>query len=133
MAQAGVAYRSARQKPQAKVHPGKRRAAQINRAMLWLTTGIVMVCLFVYVGRMAGISADAKEISQIRREISELEEEQQYLEVLLAARQNLTRVRDEAIGRLGMGYPQEGQVQIVSLSGYSTSVNTQTALDNAMP
>ena len=132
MAQAGVAYRSAGQRPR-EVYSRKKRAAQINRTMLWATTGLVMLCLFAYVGRMADISSGAKEINRIRKEISDLKEEQQYLEVVLAARQNLTRVRDEAMGRLGMGYPVEGQVQIVSLSGYSTSAITQTAHDSAMP
>ena len=132
MAQAGVAYRSTKQRPQA-VYSRKKRVARINRMMLWSTTGLVMLCLFAYVGRMADISSGAKEINQLRREISGLKEEQQYLEVVLAARQNLTRVRDEAMGRLGMSYPVEGQVQVVSLSGYSASANMQTAHDNAMP
>ena len=109
------------------------RVAHTNQMMTRLMIGLVTVLLFVYIGRMASISASAKEISRIRQEITQLREEQQYLEVKLAARQDLDRVRDEAVGRLGMKYPEAGQVQIVSLGGYTVNVNPQTALDHAAP
>ena len=142
MAQAGVAYRSAR--PAAAVHgPSsqvnaaarmrRERIERTNKWMLRVTVALIVVSLFVYISRMAAISANAKEIAKIRQEITQLREEQQYLEVKLAARQDLDRVRDEAMGRLGMGYPVEGQVQLVSLGGYMAGGSTQTAHDNAMP
>ena len=98
-----------------------------------MTVALIVVSLFVYISRMAAISANAKEIAKIRQEITQLREEQQYLKVKLAARQDLDRVRDEAMGRLGMGYPVEGQVQLVSLGGYRAGSSTQTAHDHAMP
>lgn len=148
MAQAGVAYRSVH--PSGSTRPAtavRRRPAQesaaarmrrerierTNRVMLRMTAALIVVSLFVYIGRMASISANAKEISKIRQEITQLREEQQYLEVKLAARQDLERVRDEAMGRLGMDYPVEGQVQLVSLGGYLAGSGTQTAHDNAAP
>ena len=148
MAQAGVAYRSTRPsgstRPTTAVrsHPSqasaaarmrRERIARTNRMMLRMTVALIVVSLFVYIGRMASISANAKEIAKIRREITQLREEQQYLEVKLAARQDLERVRDEAMGRLGMDYPVEGQVQLVSLGGYLAGSGTQTAHDNATP
>ena len=131
MAQAGAVYRGA--SAVKSVPSRKARAARINRMMLRVTIALIVICLFVYISRMAAISAAAKEINQIKQGITQLKENQQYLEVMLAARQELDRVRDEAMGRLGMGYPTEGQVQLVSLSGYAPSANTQTAHDNAAP
>lgn len=132
MAQTGAVYRGKVRTSQEK-HLQRKRTIRMNRIMLGATTTLVMLCLFAYISKMAAISSTAKEINQTRKEISNLKEEQQYLEVVLAARQNLDRVRDEATGRLGMNYPAEGQVQVVSLSGYSASVNTQTAHDSTMP
>ena len=131
MAQAGVANRSAARMNAARMR--RIREARINRLMLKLTMALIVVCLFGYISRMTVISAGAKEISKIRQEITKLQEDQQYLEVLLAARQDLDRVRDEAVGRLGMGYPKDGQVYLISLGGYASSANTQTAHDNAAP
>ena len=146
MAQAGVAGRNSyperytpspvrgaahRNVPQANaaVRMRKERIARTNRLMLRVTIALIVVSLFVYISRMAAISANAKEIAKIRQEITQLKEEQQYLEVKLAARQDLDRVRDEAMGRLGMRYPEEGQVQLVSLGGYLAGENWQTAHD----
>ena len=151
MAQAGAVYRggspartSGGARPKNAVRRGMRpgeaaekarrmREARMNRVMLRVTIGVVVVSLFVYITQMAGISANAKEIGRIRKEITQLKEERQYLEVKLAARQDLERVRDEAIGRLGMGYPDEGEVRIISLSGYASNLNTQTVHDNTAP
>lgn len=132
MAQTGAGYRGKVRTPQEK-YLQRKRTIRMNRIMLGATTTLVMLCLFAYISKMAAISSTAKEINQTRKEISNLKEEQQYLEVVLSARQNLDRVRDEATGRLGMNYPEEGQVQVVSLSGYSASINTQTAHDSTMP
>ena len=131
MAQAGAVYRGT---SAVRPVPSRRaRAIRMNRIMLRLTIALIVVCLFVYITRMAAISAAAKEIGKIKQEITQLKEDQQYLEVMLAARQDLELVRDEATGRLGMRYPTEGQVQLVSLSGYAPSANTQTAHDSTAP
>ena len=147
MAQAGVACRGSypvrsaqpiakgemrRNTPQANAAARMRREriARTNRLMLRVTIALIVVSLFVYISRMAAISANAKEIAKIRQEITQLREEQQYLEVKLAARQDLDRVRDEATGRLGMRYPEEGQVQLVSLGGYLVGESRQAAHDN---
>lgn len=148
MAQAGAAYRSVnpagnvrtRTAGAARQHASaanaaarmrRERTARVNQLMLRMTVALIVVSLFVYIGRMAAISANAKEIARIRQDITQLREEQQYLEVKLAARQDLDRVRDEAMGRLGMKYPEAGQVQLVSLGGYVADSGTQTVHDNA--
>ena len=133
MAQAGIVNREEQKARLEAARARRERIARMNRIAFRATTALVVVCLFVYTSRMAAIAAGAKEISSIRQELTALREEQQYLEVKLAARQDLDRVRDEAVGRLGMRYPAEGEVIVVSLSGFNGSTNTQTAHDNTMP
>lgn len=129
MTQAGAAYRGAGRTASVR----RERAARFNRRMLRIAMGLVVLCLFVYIGRMASISAGAKEISRLEAELVKLDEEQKYLQISLAARQNIDRVRDEATGRLGMRYPEEGEVQIVSLNSYASRNNTQTVHDHVAP
>ena len=134
MAQAGVSYRRVAQSAKFRSGvAGQEHAARLNRGILRVAICLVMICLFVYISRMATIASGAKEISQIRQEIAQLKDDQQYLEVMLAARQDLDRVRDEAMGRLGMNYPAEGRVQMISLSGYVTAAGTQTAHEGMNP
>ena len=134
MAQAGITYRCGAQVTKRRfVSAGQERAARLNRGILRAAICLVMICLFVYISRMATIASGAKEISQIRQEIAQLKDDQQYLEVMLAARQDLDRVRDEAMGRLGMNYPAEGRVQMISLSGYVAGGATQTAHEGTNP
>ncbi len=131
MAQAGITYRTGVRCAPGKVPSRRTRAARMNGIMFRLFICLVMVLLFVYIGRMATISSGAKQITQIRRELSDLEEQRQYLEIALSARQNIDRVRDEATARLGMSYPTD--VRLVSLNGYVAAADTQTAHDTTMP
>ena len=131
MTQAGAVYRGA---GQAKCARQKReRAMRFNQTMLRIATGLIVFCLFVYIGRMSVISAGAKEIDRLEAEIEKLDEDAKYLRISLAARQNVDRVRDEATGRLGMRDPVEGEVQLVSLNGYASRSNTHTAHDSTAP
>lgn len=128
MTTAGVgAYRNAR------VGTGRAgaqaRTARFNRNMLKVVGAAVMVSLFVYISRMAVIASGSKTINTLRSEISALESNRQYLEISLSARQNLDRVYDEAVGRLGMSYPDAGRVRVVSLSGDTALSNAQTAYE----
>lgn len=74
----------------------------------------LMACLFVYIGRMAAASAAAKEIDALTQAIAEEQRISQQLTLQLAARMDPARVRDEAVGRLGMSYPGEGQIFTLS-------------------
>ena len=75
MAQAGVAYRSVRPSEStrpaaaARRHPSQAGAAarmrrerieRTNRMMLRITVGLIVASLFVYIGRMASISASPR-------------------------------------------------------------------------
>ena len=101
--------------------------------MMKVAVALIAICMFVYIGRMTTVAAGAKEIDRIEQEIEDMKEWKQYLEVNLAARQNINRVKDEAIGRLGMIYPQESQIYLISLNGYAASANTQTVHDGTNP
>lgn len=131
MAQAGVAYRN----NQAAFAGRNRRtrSVSINKIMSIITMAVAAACLFCYFAQLTTIAYGTKEINRIKSEISKMEETQEQLEIFLASQQNIDRIRNAATGRLGMRQPAEGQVQVVSLSGYSVSANTQTAHDNAMP
>ena len=131
MAQTGMAGRcvmNQRMIRNAKV----RRAVRINRAMLKITVGLIVACMFVYIGRMAEITAAAKEIHQLEVEIDRLDEKRQGLDVQLEENQGIQRIKDGA-ARLGMADPQEGHVYMISLNGYATYNNTQTAHDSVNP
>lgn len=132
MAQAGAAYRTHGQAAQS-ARMRKEQVMRFNRMMLRIATGLIVFCLFVYIGRMADISAGAKEISRLEEEITKLSEDEKYLRINLATRRNPEEVKIEAMSRLGMRYPVEGEVQLVSLAGFASRSNTHTALDNAAP
>lgn len=132
MTQTGAVYGGAEER-RIQARARRMRMIRYNRMMLRITACLVVVCLFAYISRMAVIASSAKEISNLRKELTQLREEQQYLELYLAAQQDLNRVRDEAMVRLGMRYPEDGQVRLVSLSGYAMSANSQTALESTAP
>lgn len=107
------------------------QARRQSRRMLCVFSGILAVSLFVYISRMATISSQSKQISQLRAEISTLTSDKQYREISLSARQNLERVQYEAINRLGMVYPQEGQIQLVRLNGEYADDGVLTVYDTS--
>lgn len=144
MTTAGVAVSHAVPRTTARRHaptPQQRAAmaaraakARFNRTMLKVMGCVLMVCLFVYITRMAVIASGSKNIEGLRNEITALENNQQYLNIQLTARANPQRVYDEAVNRLGMGYPDESRVNMVVLPGYySADVQTAEARDFVMP
>ena len=107
------------------------QARRQNRRMLCLFSAMLVFSLFVYISRMASISAAGKQISQLKQEIGVLTSDKQYREISLTARQNLERVQYEAINRLGMVYPQEGQIQLVHLYGDNAGDGVLTVYDTS--
>ena len=105
--------------------------AAMSKALMYLTVALLATALFVQIGRLSAIAAQNKQISVLTSEIKALESEKANLEVRLSMQQNINRVRDEAIYRLGMTRPEDGQIRVVSLNGYSVSTRTQTA-DNSV-
>lgn len=107
------------------------QARRQSRRMLCVFSGLLVAALFVYISRMATISAAGKQISQLRRDVSALTSDKQYREISLTARQNLERVQYEALNRLGMVYPQEGQIQLVRLTGENAGDGVMTVYDTS--
>mgnify|MGYP004733222855 CR=1 FL=1 len=105
------------------------QARRQSRRMLCVFSVLLVAALFVYISRMATISAAGKQISQLKRDISALTSDKQYREISLTARQNLERVQYEALNRLGMVYPGEGQIQMVRLSGENAGDGVMTVYD----
>ena len=114
------AYRPARPSVKPTVSSRKRRRANaVSRVLIYLTVALLVTGLAVQIGRLSQIAAQAKSISTLSAEIRQLDSEQQNLQVRLGLLQKSDRILDVAMNKLGMNYPAEGQVRVVSLSGYS--------------
>lgn len=107
----------------------RRRAQALSRLLMYMTLAVLAVCLFMQVNRYAQIAAQTKQISTLVTQIKNLESDRANLELRLSARENLKRVRSEAMYNLGMDYPAEGQVRVVALG--STQIPAQTAANSA--
>ncbi len=83
--------------------------------MLGITGGLIVAALFVYISRMAELSSLSKQTDMLRTEITKIEEEKQYKEVELAESRNPIRIRDAALGRLGMVEPSPEQIRYISI------------------
>ena len=105
----------------------KRRDQALSRALMYVTLGILILCLFLQIGRYAQIAAQTKRISGLVNEIKQLETDKSNLELWLSTRENLKYIQAEAMNNLGMNYPAEGQVRVVALSGLTTDQQSQTA------
>jgi len=116
MAQAGAARHGAGQYQSKYRKNGKRR--RFNQMMLGITAVLVVIALFVHIGQLARIASASKQIDALRKEIDHLEEQHQYLQITLATRQDMDRVKDEATGRLGMIEPPDDKVRHISLGEY---------------
>lgn len=109
----------------------RRKLAGRNRLLMYATLGVLVICLFLQVNRYAQMAAQTKHISKLVNEIKQLETDQTNLELRLSARANLERVRDAAMYNLGMDYPAEGQVRVVTLTALPPEVRSQMAVNQA--
>ena len=94
------------------VNSRARSRRQLGRLIAPLA--LLVACLFVYISRLAAVSAGAKEIDRLMNAIAEEQRTSQQLKIQLAARLDPARVRDEATGRLGMSYPTDDRICVVS-------------------
>jgi cell division protein FtsL len=116
MAQAGDARHGAGQY-QSKYRKNEKRK-RFNQVMMGITAGLVVITMFVHIGQLARIASVSKQIDALKKELDLLEEQHQYLQITLATRQDMDRVRDEATGRLGMIKPSDDKVRYISLDEY---------------
>jgi len=101
------------------------------RERLCRTLRIVLAaCLFAgvfgQITMIAKLSAQSKEISKVNREISDMTATVENMQVCLSMYQNLDRIETLAYG-LGMQFPTEDQIRVVSLPGIAEDASTQTA------
>ena len=112
----------------------RRKATKHNRMLMYVTLGVLAACLFFQVNRYAQIASQKQPIVQLVNEIEQLETDKTNLELRLSARANINRVREEAMYNLGMDYPSEGQVRVITvgaLSPESLSQMTASMVDSA--
>jgi len=85
--------------------------------MLWgLATSVLLGSLLLYVTQGIQVIRMGYEIDRIQNRFREVKVERERLEVELASLQDLATVQREAVGRLGMVFPEAGQVVVVRAS-----------------
>lgn len=99
----------------------------LSQAAFCVFIALAMVLMFVQITRIAEISGNMKRISSISTVIREAQNEKGNLSVRLSMQQNITRVRDEAINRLGMVEPDPHQIKVVSPNVNSVDSQMRTA------
>jgi cell division protein FtsL len=91
-----------------KVRPSRRALAA------WATATLVLLgCLLLYVTQGIQVIRMGYEIDRLQNRYREVKAERQRLEVELASMQELATVQREAVERLGMVFPEAGQVVVV--------------------
>ncbi|MDL2206156.1 cell division protein FtsL [Eubacteriales bacterium OttesenSCG-928-N13] len=102
------------------------KASKLSRILMYATIALALMLVFMQISRLAELAGQTKQIATLVTGIRELQNERNNLEVRLSMQQNINRVRDEAVYKLGMIQPEEGQIQVVSLNGYSAPAPMQT-------
>lgn len=109
----------------------RRKVYKHSRLLMYMTLVVFMVCLFMQINRYAQLASQTKQISQLTAAIKQLDTDKSNLELRLSARENISRVRDEAIYNLGMNYPSEGQVRVIAFDTVSPDALSQIAANSA--
>ena len=99
---------------------------------MYLFIAVLLGCLFTQISALAKITQNAKWIATIQTDIHEMRGESGNLTVRLGMQQNINRVRDEAIYRLGMVQPQAGQIRVVAMNVPTGNLQMQTAYSGGM-
>lgn len=120
-----VSYPGAASAPLPRAQRAPGRAAK--RVLLLASAVMVVAFLFAQIWKLSVITGQSKQIALLRREITELSNRQESLQVQLNCAADISRVRDEAISRLNMQTPTDGQIRVVTLPEYSSSLPTRNA------
>jgi cell division protein FtsL len=96
----------------------RERSRLSPRALVvWaLATSFLLGSLLLYVTQGIQVIRMGYEIDRVQNRFREVKTERERLEVELASIQDLATVQREAIGRLGMVFPDAGQVVVVRAS-----------------
>jgi cell division protein FtsL len=94
----------------------RRERSRISRGemIVWvLATSVLLGCLLLYVTQGIQVIRMGYEIDRIQNRFREVKAERERLEVELASLQDLATVQREAVERMGMVFPEAGQVVVV--------------------
>jgi cell division protein FtsL len=94
----------------------RRERPRLSRGALalWaLAASVLLGSLLLYVTQGIQVIRMGYEIDRVQTRFREVKAERERLEVELASLQDLATVQREAVGRLGMVFPEAGQVVVV--------------------
>ena len=97
----------------------RRERSHLSRGamIVWvLATSVLLGSLLLYVTQGIQVIRMGYEIDRIQNRFREVKVERERLEVELASLRDLATVQREAVGRLGMVFPEAGQVVVVRAS-----------------
>lgn len=97
--------------------------AQLFRAVFIVT---LVLGLFIYITEMARLTGQAKEINQVNSQIHELSKRLEERQVRLSMCKNLEEIQNRAVA-LGMQFPEDDQIRVISVPGYTQDAGQQTA------
>ncbi len=106
------------------------KATKASRMAMYTFVILALVLVFLQIGRLAQIAQNTKEIATLTASIREKKGDAGNLNMRLSMQRNIKRVHDEAIGRLGMIQPEDGQIRVISPGGPSTEVQQQTVMNS---
>ena len=109
----------------------QRASFTANRLMLYLFLGVALVLVCAQLMTISDIVQNGKQISMLETSIRVKQGENENMNVRIDMQQNITRVRDEAMYRLGMESPIDGQIRVISLKRPSIDIQQQTAMSGA--
>ncbi|WP_353094077.1 hypothetical protein [Tissierella praeacuta] len=98
-----------------KAQDRKRKSSSLAKLVILTVPMIVLgIALFILFG-YANITAVRQEITKLERQKIDLEKEKMNLIADLEGIKSSTKIAEEAITKLGMDYPTEGQIVYVSV------------------
>ena len=112
-----------------------RERSRLSRSALtvWILAALVLLgSLLLYVTQGIQVIRMGYEIDRMQNRFHVVKVERERLEVELASLQDLATVQREAVGRLGMVFPEAGQVVVVRASaGAPVALSVSPALTTA--
>lgn len=97
----------------------RREKSRLSRGamIVWaLALSVLLGCLLLYVTQGIQVIRMGYEIDRLQNRFRAVKAERERLEVELASLQDLGTVQREAVERLGMVFPEAGQVVVVRAS-----------------
>ncbi len=103
----------------------KKRSKQYLAIAIILSSGLLLVFVFMQIMQLSTITSNAKRIDTLKQDLLELTSEQQNLEVELGKAYNLEQISAVATDRLGMVHPVDSQIVVVKLQAVRESRSSQ--------